>query len=136
MKKTTTVAILLFISLPAFCSSLNKSLQKIESTWAFSYYQQDADQQKASYSKLLKQAKELSDKYPKAEEPKIWQAVLLSTNAAYETPFTALSSLNKAKELLEEAIIKQPRALQGTAFVTLGTLYYMTPSWPVAFGDV
>ncbi len=135
MKKTTIVAFLLLFSSQTYCTPLTDSIQKIESAWARIYYQQNSDQQKIYYLKLIKQSKELSQKFPQAVEPKIWHAILLSTNAAYEPPINALSSLNKAKELLEEAINQHPEALEGSAFVTLGTLYYMTPSWPISFGN-
>ena len=74
-------------------------------------------------------------RFANAAEPKIWLATIMATNAAFESPFTALSSLEKAKELLEEAIRINPHALEGSAYVTLGTLYYMLPSWPISFGD-
>jgi len=135
MKKTTIVAFLLLFSSQAYCSSLADSIKKIESAWAKSYYQQNSEQQKVNYLKLIEQSKELAQKFPQAVEPKIWHAILLSTNAAYEPPISALSSLNKAKKLLEEAIKQQPEALEGSAFITIGTLYYMTPTWPISFGN-
>lgn len=135
MKKTTTVAFLLLISLKAFCSPLLDTIQAIESDWAISYYQNSQEQQKADYPKLLQRARDIGKQYPNHAEPKIWQAVLLSANAAYQSPFDALDSLKRAKQLLEQAIAINPEALEGAAFVTLGTLYYMVPGWPVSFGD-
>ena len=34
-----------------------------------------------------------------------------------------------------KAIAINPKAKQGSAFVTLGTLYHKVPGWPIAFGD-
>jgi Tfp pilus assembly protein PilF len=61
--------------------------------------------------------------------------VILATNAELQDGFTALSSINKARDLLLEAIEKNPKTANGSAYVTLGTLYYMVPKWPIAFGD-
>jgi hypothetical protein len=33
------------------------------------------------------------------------------------------------------AIQLDPNASEGAAFVTLGSLYYMVPGWPIAYGD-
>ncbi len=136
MNKTTIVAILLLFSSHAVGANLPDALRDIESAWASAYYLKNADQQKTIYPELINQATTLSKQFPASTEARIWLAILLSTNAAYESPFSALSSLNQAKELLEKSISENPSALQGAAFVTLGTLYYMAPSWPVSFGDI
>ncbi|MCQ8104184.1 hypothetical protein NP590_08715 [Methylomonas sp. SURF-2] len=114
---------------------MNTSIAHLESAWAAAYYQNDEAQQRQAYPELLEKAKELVHRYPNAAEPKIWQATIMSTNAAFESSLTALSTLEKAKRLLEQAIRIDPNALDGAAYVTLGTLYYMVPGWPVSFGD-
>lgn len=135
MNKATTVVFLLLFSGSLFASELVASIASLESAWADTYYQASEAQQKRTYPVLLEQASELVKQYPNAAEPKIWQATIMATNAAYESSLTALSTLEAAKALLEEAIKQNPSALQGAAYVTLGTLYYMLPGWPVSFGD-
>ncbi|WP_198243025.1 hypothetical protein [methane-oxidizing endosymbiont of Gigantopelta aegis] len=135
MIKTTYVAILLLISSTVAARPLDDAIEKLESDWAKAYYQQTHEQQKASLSALIKQAQTLSQQYPEAVEPKIWHAVLLSTQAANLPAFEALTALDNAKTLLEQSIKQNPNALAGTAFTTLGTLYFMAPPWPISFGD-
>lgn len=135
MYRATVVVFLLLFSAPLLASDLNASIANLESAWASAYYQNDETRQKRAYPELLEKAAELVNRYPNAAEPKIWQATILSTNAAFESSLTALSTLEKAKKLLEEAIGIDPKALDGAAYVTLGTLYYMLPGWPVSFGD-
>ncbi len=131
---TVVVFLLLFVnSLQA--SELNASIDGLEREWALAYYQADEAKQKLAYPVLLDKAADLVKRYPDSAEPKIWLATLMSTNAAFDSPFGALSALEKAKMLLEEAIAINPKALDGMAYVTLGTLYYMVPGWPVSFGD-
>ncbi|MDF3024274.1 MAG: hypothetical protein K0R10_1635, partial [Alphaproteobacteria bacterium] len=40
-----------------------------------------------------------------------------------------------AKKLLEAALAQNPKALDGSAYTTLGSLYYQVPGWPIGFGD-
>ncbi len=135
MNRATFVVFLLLFAAPLMASELNASIASLESDWANAYYQSDEAGQKQAYPKLLEQAVVLLKRYPNAAEPKIWLATILATNAAFESPLMALSNLNNAKDLLEAAIKINPKALDGSAYVTLGTLYYMLPGWPVSFGD-
>ena len=135
MNRATFVVFLLLFTASLPASELNSSLARLESDWATAYYQPDEARQKQTYPKLLEKADELVKRYPDAAEPKIWLATILATNAAFEAPLTALSNLKIAKSLLETAITINPKALDGSAYVTLGTLYYMLPGWPVSFGD-
>jgi tetratricopeptide (TPR) repeat protein len=135
MNKTTIVVFLILLAKPLFASELDKSISDLESAWAAAYYQTNETQQKQTYPVLLEKAAELVKRYPYAAEPKIWQATIMATNAAFESSLTALSTLETAKTLLEAAIKQDPNALEGSAYVTLGTLYYMVPGWPVSFGD-
>jgi len=47
----------------------------------------------------------------------------------------ALKAIHEARDLLQKAIAINPQAMSGSAYVTLGTLYYMAPKWPIGFGD-
>lgn len=135
MKKIILVAFTLLFAPALFASELTTSINNLESAWAQVYYQPNESLQRQTYPKLLSQAEELVKRYPYAAEPKIWLATIVATNAAFESSLTALSTLEKAKALLEQSIEQNPNALEGAAFVTLGTLYYMVPGWPVSFGD-
>lgn len=135
MKKTTIVVILLLMSGVSLANNIMLEINTIESQWARIYYDQNTRQKKVGYPVLLKKIQSLSDEYPEAIEPKIWEALVIATNAEFESPFSALDSINVAKKILEETIQKNPVALDGAAFVILGTLYYMTPGWPISFGD-
>ncbi|MFK5950770.1 MAG: hypothetical protein QM500_18615 [Methylococcales bacterium] len=135
MKKTTLVVFLLLTSSNLFASTISPQINSIESEWADIYYTENNSQQKAHYPALIQKARILSEKNPEAIEPVIWWAILIATNAAFETPLKALSSIETAKNLLEHCIKTDPEALKGAALVVLGTLYYMTPGWPISFGD-
>lgn len=135
MNKTTAVVFLLLISCNLFASALTPEINKIESQWAKIYYAENNSEQTKHFPALAETAKKLASKHPNALEPIIWQAIIIATNAAFETPFAALESIKTAKAMLEQTISKDPYVLEGAALVTLGTLYYMTPGWPISFGD-
>ncbi len=135
MIKTTFVATLLLISNTLFANNIMPEINHIESQWARIYYNQNTVQKKRGYPLLLKRIKKLSEKNPEAVEPLIWEALVIATNAEFESPFTALDSINTAKTLLEKTIQQNPNSLDGAAHVILGTLYYLTPGWPISFGD-
>lgn len=135
MNKATIVVFLILIARPLLAADLSTSIAGLESEWAAAYYQNNEALQKQAYPVLLEKAAELVDRFPHAAEPKIWQATIMATNAGFQSSLAALSTLEAAKSLLEQAIQQDPTALEGAAYVTLGTLYYMVPGWPVSFGD-
>lgn len=135
MKKTTIVAILLLTSNLLSANNITPEINEIESQWAKIYYSETSQEQQKHYPGLLIKTRSLAQQYPNSVELTIWQAIIISTNAAFENPFTALESITNAKKILEKAINKNPNALDGAAFVTLGTLYYMSPGWPISYGN-
>jgi tetratricopeptide (TPR) repeat protein len=116
-------------------TSIDQSLQAIEANWAKIYYSVPAELQSADYVKLLSQTKKLAKANPKRAEPLIWQAIIVATNAESLNGLAALDALQLAHDLLLTAIEINPRAMDGSAFVTLGSLYHMVPGWPIAFGN-
>ncbi len=134
MKKTTFVALLL-LSPQSFAESLNDSLQRIESEWASIYYSTPKQKQGSAYSELLDKTINLSRQHPNNAEPIIWEAIVKATNADHQDAVSALESIHDARDLLLKAIEINPQAMDGSAYVTLGTLYYMAPKWPIGFGD-
>jgi tetratricopeptide (TPR) repeat protein len=134
MKKTTFVALIL-LSSQCFAENLKDSLRNIESEWATIYYSTPKQKQGTAYSRLLDKTINLSRQFPGNAEPFIWEAIVMATNADNQDPVSALEAIHEARDLLLKAIEINPQAMNGSAYVTLGTLYYMTPKWPIAFGD-
>lgn len=135
MIRATTVVFLILFAGPLAASELSNSLASLENEWATTYYQASETQQRQTYPQLLNKAAELVKRYPQSTEPKIWLATVMVSNAALESSLTVLATLDEAKDLLEESIRQNPSALNGAAYLTLGTLYYRVPGWPVSFGD-
>ena len=135
MNKLIIVAFSLLFYNSCLADQLNEKLSRIQTEWEQVHYTYPEEKQSEAFQPLLKQATALTKEYPSYAEPFILQAAIILTNAATENAFSALNSVHKARDLLVKAISINPEAKQGSAFVTLGTLYYKVPGWPIAFGD-
>ncbi|MCK9395209.1 MAG: hypothetical protein M0Q44_06445 [Methylobacter sp.] len=135
MKGLLFVVLLLLPSTQCFAENLKDSLRNIEAEWASIYYSVPKSKQGAAYVQLLDKTASLARQYPNAAEPIFWQAVLKATYADHQDAFSALSAIQEARDLLIKALKIDPETMSGSAYVTLGTLYYMVPKWPISFGD-
>ena len=113
----------------------DKSLYQIQKQWAVIKYKTAENQQEKAYKALVEKAHLLSSQNPSNAEPLIWEAIILSTLAGSEGGLGALSSVKKAKVLLEKSVEINPKALNSGAYTSLGALYYQVPGWPISFGD-
>ncbi|MEQ1620878.1 MAG: hypothetical protein ABL919_05685 [Methylococcales bacterium] len=133
--KSILFVVFLLLSSSCYAESYDDALNQIETEWANIYYNTPKNQQAKAYSHLLSKVSGLIKQYPAAAEPLYWQASIKASQAAHLDPFTTLSAINDARDLLVKVININPVAMNGSALVTLGTLYYMVPKWPIAFGD-
>ncbi|MGZ5622261.1 MAG: hypothetical protein ACXWFG_15485 [Methylobacter sp.] len=134
MKKLVLV-VLLLLPVQCFAENLKDSLKNIETEWASIYYSTPKSKQEAAYIQLLGKTTNLVRQYPNAAEPIFWQAVVKATYADHQDAFSALNAIQEARDLLIKALKIDPKTMSGSAYVTLGTLYYMAPKWPISFGD-
>lgn len=117
-------------------SPMDQDIAALQTEWAHIKYQMsDKDQQLNAIHKLEAQAAAVSARYPANAEPKIWEGIILSTDAGIVNGVSALGKVKQAKSLLEAALEQNPNALAGSAHTSLGSLYYQVPGWPVGFGD-
>jgi tetratricopeptide (TPR) repeat protein len=115
--------------------ALDAAIETLDKEWSEIFYRPPTDRQAEQYQDLLARIRELKARHPKRAELLILEAITLCTLAAADWGFDSLSRIGEAKELLEESIGLNPKAMEGTAFITLGNLYYRLPGWPIAFGD-
>lgn len=132
-----TAAALCAASLPALAQddAMTGQLLELQQQWAHINYQVPKDDRSAAFTNLEGQAKTLAEQYPQRAEPKVWEAITLSTHAGVDGGLGALSMVRKARDLLLEAEKIEPTTLQGSVYTSLGSLYYQVPGWPLGFGD-
>jgi tetratricopeptide (TPR) repeat protein len=80
-------------------------------------------------------AHRLSEAQPQRSEPLVWEGIVVSSLAGEKGGLGALGLVKKAKSLYEDAIRIEGNVLEGSAYNSLGVLYYKVPGWPIGFGD-
>ena len=78
---------------------------------------------------------QVSEAFPGRSEPLIWEGIVVSSLAGEKGGLGALGLVKQAKSLYETAIQVDGTALDGSAYNSLGVLYYKVPGWPIGFGD-
>jgi len=124
----------LFLSAPAF-ADMQQDIVDIQHAWAKANYDTAGDQQEKAFEELVRQAQAVADSYPDKAEPKVWQAIVLSTQAGVVGGLGALGKVKEARKLLEAAEAIDPSVLDGSIYTSLGSLYYQVPGWPIGFGN-
>jgi tetratricopeptide (TPR) repeat protein len=114
---------------------LAKQLLVVEHQWARINYQMPANARDKAYATLQTRAAALAAHYPRRPEPKVWEAIVLSSRAGAHGGLGALSMVRQARDLLRQAEKIDPATLHGSIYTSLGSLYYQVPGWPLSFGD-
>ncbi|SDG53323.1 hypothetical protein SAMN05216571_11811 [Onishia taeanensis] len=135
--RALAVGLLALISLPAFAMTpdVEEAVHTLQQRWAEIHYQIPEDAQAKALEDLEHQADGYLSRYPEAAELYIWAGIVRSTEAGAKGGLGALSLVKAARDDLETAIDLDPAALDGSAYTSLGALYYQVPGWPLAFGD-
>jgi len=128
----------LLLSLLMLCHSAGVSAadyEKLQSDWAVVNYQTPNERQGDAFESLADEAEKLVAANPANAEARIWYGIILSSWAGADGGLGALSRVKEARRQLEAALELDDTALQGSAYTSLGALYYQVPSWPLAFGN-
>ncbi|MCM0614117.1 hypothetical protein KFJ24_16635 [Marinobacter sediminum] len=123
------------IAMPLWAGDLDQQLASIQQRWAEIQYQVPDDQKEKAFEALARDAEGFAASYPGRAEPLIWHGIVLSTYAGAKGGLGALGLVKDARKSLEAAMAIDPAALQGSAYTSLGSLYYQVPGWPLGFGD-
>ena len=110
-------------------------LSGIQQSWAHIQYEVPEDQRTAAFEKLAAQASSFTQQRQSVAEAWIWSGIVTSSWAGAQGGLGALSKVKDAKADLEKALTLNPKALQGSAYTSLGALYDRVPGWPIGFGD-
>ena len=111
-------------------------LHEIQKKWAKCQYQsKDKDNQIYCFENLIDINEKKLQVQSERQDLKVWLAINKSSLAGAKGGIGALSLVKEAKKLLEEVIENAPETLDGSAYTSLGSLYYKVPGWPIGFGD-
>lgn len=110
-------------------------LSNMQRQWAVNQYELTGEEQVDAFKALISTAEEAVKAFPDAAELWVWKGIINSSYAGVDGGMGALKFAKTAKSDLEKAMSLDETVLDGSAFTSLGALYYKVPSWPIGFGD-
>ncbi len=116
-------------------AELLQPVQDIQKRWAVANYQTNEDAREDAFEKLAADATRVREANPGQAESWIWEGIVYSTYAGVKGGLGAIKLAKHAKKAYEEALKIDPAALNGSAYTSLGVLYYKVPGWPLGFGS-
>ncbi len=112
-----------------------EDVQRIRSSWENIKYRMPEKEQEEAMEKLNKEAARVKAQHPQDAAVLIWHGIIESSYAGLKGGLGALSLVKDAKLSFEDALAINSSALDGSAYTSLGSLYYQVPGWPIGFGD-
>jgi tetratricopeptide (TPR) repeat protein len=119
----------------AVAAPVDDAVTELQRGWEVARYQAPAAEREKRYEALAERAHKVSQGFPGRSEPLVWEGIIVSSLAAERGGLGALGLAKQARTLYEQAIDLDGRALDGSAYNSLGVLYYKVPGWPIGFGD-
>ncbi|WP_434603796.1 tetratricopeptide repeat protein [Pseudomonas sp. R1-7] len=110
-------------------------LSDIQHNWAHIQYELPEGQRADAFEKLAAQTSAFKQERQSVAEAWIWSGIVNSSWAGAKGGIGALGKVKDARSDLEKALALDPKALQGSAYTSLGALYDRVPGWPLGFGD-
>jgi tetratricopeptide (TPR) repeat protein len=140
IQRTLVACAALFVSIASHAAApdpaFDAELLSIQQAWAKANYETPAgDARKEAFDALEKRAEAFTKQHPGRAEALIWEGIIESSYAGAKGGLGALGLAKEARGNLEAAIKIDPAALDGSAYTSLGTLYYRVPGFPIGFGD-
>lgn len=127
----------LALAWPLFAQAapVDDAVAALQRDWETIRYQAPDKEREKRFEALSARAHEASQSFAGRSEPLVWEGIILSSWAAERGGLGALSLVKQARALYEKAIDIDPKALDGSAYASLGVLYHKVPGWPIGFGD-
>jgi len=134
-RRIAALAALSAVCFAAQAGPVEDAVTEVQHDWEVVRYQTPAKEREKRYEALAAKAHQFSEQHAGRSEPLVWEGIVLSSLAGEKGGLGALSLVKQAKLLYEQAIKLAPDALEGSAYNSLGVLYYKVPGWPLGFGD-
>jgi tetratricopeptide (TPR) repeat protein len=120
---------------PLARAGVDDDVRQLQREWEEIKYRKPKAEQEKAYEALSQTAGAVRTKYADRAEPEIWYGIIVASHAGAKGGLGALSLAKDAKQALERALALDPKALAGSAYTSLGSLYYQVPGWPIGFGN-
>ena len=110
-------------------------ISRLQERWAEVNYQLEGKTQLTAFETLVQEVDQLTGQHPDSAPAFIWSGIIKSSYAGAKGGLGAMKLAKASRADLEHAMQIDPEAMQGSAYTSLGTLYFKVPGWPVGFGD-
>lgn len=120
---------------PAQQSAIADRLSDVQARWAEIRYSLPEKSRASAYAELAGVIAEQRRQHPDDLRWPVWEGIVLASQAGAQGGLGALSLAKQAKADFELVIARDGRVLDGSAYTSLGSLYYQVPGWPLGFGD-
>lgn len=124
-----------WFTIPARAAAVDDAVGEVQHEWEVIRYQAASAERAKRFEALAARAHQVSERFAGRSEPLVWEGIVLSSWAGEKGGLGALGLVKQAKALYESAIQIDGNALDGSAYNSLGVLYYKVPGWPIGFGD-
>lgn len=114
---------------------VDEAVVALQQEWEVIRYQTPEKAREKHFEALAAKARQLAEAHAGRAEPLVWEGIILSSWAGEKGGLGALGLVKQARARYEQAIAIEPEALDGSAYNSLGVLYYKVPGWPLGFGD-
>ncbi len=119
----------------ARADAVDDAVRSVQHRWEQITYEAPAPARLRLLEELATDAGQMSARHPGRAEPLVWEGIVVSSLAGERGGLGALGLAKRARACHEQAIRIDHRALDGSAYNSLGVLYYRVPGWPIGFGD-
>jgi tetratricopeptide (TPR) repeat protein len=126
---------LALLPLCAMSAPVEDAVAEVRRDWEVIRYQTPAHARERRFEALSAKAHKVVEDFPNSSEALIWEGLAYSSWAGEKGGIGALGLVRQAKADYEQAIRIDDKALDGSAYCSLGVLYYKVPGWPLGFGD-
>jgi tetratricopeptide (TPR) repeat protein len=135
--KKMPLALLAALALTSFAhaGTVEEDVVQLQHDWEVIRYQTPASEREKRFEALAARAHQIVETQPQRAEPLVWEGIIVSSWAGEKGGLGALGLVKRAKAIYESAIQIDGKALDGSAYNSLGVLYYKVPGWPLGFGD-
>jgi tetratricopeptide (TPR) repeat protein len=132
---TASILVALLTAATPVLADPDAAVAQVRKDWEIITYRTAPSDRAARLEALAMQARQVAAEQPGSVDALIWEGIVVSSLAGAKGGFGALSLVKEARDLYEQAIRIDGKALDGSAYNSLGVLYYKVPGWPIGFGD-
>jgi tetratricopeptide (TPR) repeat protein len=135
MKTRLLIGVVCIFGINQVLADVSDGIHQLQTRWAHVNYELEGDAQLDAFEDLVEDANAYAKTHSSDAGAWIWSGIIKSTYAGAKGGLGALGLAKDSKRDLEHAMEIDAAALNGSAYASLGTLYYSVPGWPVGFGD-